>query len=152
MPPFSYIWSWGDGTSDSTNNPSHIYQEAGQYQICVSIIDSENCTSSYCDTVYFQANPTSQMISVNVVNWRSSSIESIGLEESKINLFPNPASNVLTIKTKLKQIYLCDLTGKIILILEVNNGERVVDISSIENGIYFISNGKNKGSKLVVHH
>jgi hypothetical protein len=152
MPPFSYVWSWGDGTSDTTNNPSHIYQPAGQYQICVTITDSENCTSSYCDTSYFQLNPTSQMISVNVVNYRASSIESIGLEESKINLFPNPASNFLTIKTKLKQIYLSDLTGKIILILEVNNGQRILDISTIENGIYFINDGKNKGLKFIVQH
>jgi hypothetical protein len=92
------------------------------------------------------------MISVNVVNYRASSIESIGLEESKINLFPNPASNFLTIKTKLKQIYLSDLTGKIILILEVNNGQRILDISTIENGIYFINDGKNKGLKFIVQH
>jgi hypothetical protein len=47
---------------------------------------------------------------------------------------------------------LSDLTGKIILILEVNNGQRILDISTIENGIYFINDGKNKGLKFIVQH
>ena len=152
MPPFSYVWTWGDETSDSTINPSHTYQQAGQYEICVTITDSENCTSSHCDTTYFQLNPTSQVITINVVPNKPSSIEVIRLQEMKIQIFPNPASNLITVKTKLPQINISDITGKTIRTFEVNNGEKILDISSIENGIYFINDGKNRGLKLIVQH
>ncbi len=49
--PLIYLWSWGDGTYDSTPYPSHTYSAAGNFIVCLSITDSIGCTSSYCDSV-----------------------------------------------------------------------------------------------------
>ena len=40
IPPLTYLWSWGDGTYDSTAFPSHTYSSAGYYIICLTITDS----------------------------------------------------------------------------------------------------------------
>lgn len=45
----SMKWTFGDGTSSDW--PYHLYEEAGLYEICLTVTD-ENCTSTYCDKVY----------------------------------------------------------------------------------------------------
>src|SRR4029079_71137 len=34
--PLNYVWSWGDGSYDSTAYPSHTYSVAGYYTLCLS--------------------------------------------------------------------------------------------------------------------
>lgn len=41
---FDYIWNFGDGSPlDTTTNPSHIYVNAGNYQVVLYAIDSSSC-------------------------------------------------------------------------------------------------------------
>ena len=42
----SYYWDFGDGTTDSIFNPTHIYTEQGQYQVILVACYTSNC----CDT------------------------------------------------------------------------------------------------------
>ncbi|TND09025.1 MAG: adhesin AidA-related protein [Bacteroidetes bacterium] len=47
-----YIWTFGDNTTSMTINPSHSYNSAGVYQVCLTMYDSiSNCQDTYCDTV-----------------------------------------------------------------------------------------------------
>lgn len=47
-----FAWSFGDGTSSTLQNPSHTYNGAGNYLVCLTIIDSiAGCSDSYCDTI-----------------------------------------------------------------------------------------------------
>lgn len=40
-PPLSYRWTFGDGTPDSTDqNPTHVYEKAGQYTADLEVKDS----------------------------------------------------------------------------------------------------------------
>lgn len=43
-------WSFGDGQSSTTINPSHTYANSGTYIVCLTIYGT-NCQDSYCDTV-----------------------------------------------------------------------------------------------------
>ena len=79
--------------------------------------------------------------------------QGIGLNEIRNNkapdviLFPNPATNILTIQLPFllnpfdfnKDISLYDASGKIVLKQKVNNQKFNIDISEFENGIYFIT-------------
>lgn len=47
-----YIWSFGDGSSDTTTNPVHVYNGSGPYSCCLTMI-AGNCNSYFCDTIYF---------------------------------------------------------------------------------------------------
>ena len=48
----SWSWDFGDGsTTSSLQNPSHTYSANGTYVVCLSITTTDNCTSTYCDTV-----------------------------------------------------------------------------------------------------
>ena len=48
----NYLWTFGDGTSSSANNPTHTYNTAGPVNACLTIWDvNGNCQSAVCDSV-----------------------------------------------------------------------------------------------------
>ena len=50
----SWAWSFGDGTTSTLQNPSHIFYSPGFYTICLTVTDSNgfNCSYNYCETNY----------------------------------------------------------------------------------------------------
>ncbi len=44
----SYAWDFGDGNTSTLANPSHTYLTAGQYNVCLTITTSNNCTDNTC--------------------------------------------------------------------------------------------------------
>jgi PKD repeat protein len=50
-------WNFGDGTGSKEQNPQHIYDQNGIFNVCLEIVTSDSCTSSYCDTVYVGVVP-----------------------------------------------------------------------------------------------
>ena len=56
--PVSWLWSFGDGTSSTLQNPTHTYNAVGSFVICLTITTASNCTSTHCDSVYIQTVPT----------------------------------------------------------------------------------------------
>ncbi len=47
-----FNWSFGDGSTSNLQNPSHTYNGAGNYMVCLTIIDSlAGCTDTYCDSL-----------------------------------------------------------------------------------------------------
>ncbi len=49
-------WFYGDGGSDSTWNPTHIFANAGKYYVCLRVADS-NCYKYQCDSITIAAPP-----------------------------------------------------------------------------------------------
>jgi PKD repeat protein len=46
-PPHSYVWKFGDGTPDSTEeNPKHVYQKPGKYRADLEVKDSAGDSDS----------------------------------------------------------------------------------------------------------
>jgi gliding motility-associated-like protein len=45
------LWTFGDGASDTQNNPVHIYEDTGRYVVCLDVINSFGCRDSVCQTV-----------------------------------------------------------------------------------------------------
>lgn len=45
------VWNFGDGTSASDLNPTHIYPNAGTFVVCLRVFSSNNCNKTYCDTI-----------------------------------------------------------------------------------------------------
>jgi hypothetical protein len=51
-------YDFGDGTTDTTANPSHTYMVPGWYQVCLQVTDANGCGAAFCDSVL--VNPTAQ--------------------------------------------------------------------------------------------
>ena len=94
VPPITYLWSWGDGTTDTIALPSHTYGTSGFYTICLTITDSTGCSSMYCDSSYLSKN-SDAMVYVNVIAQTGITVCSIN---KSFLIYPNPASDYLTLK------------------------------------------------------
>ena len=65
-----------------------------------------------------------------------------------IQLYPNPAQNELTISgAETSRITVIDITGKTLIDKAVNGNRNTIDISQLNNGIYFLQATDNNGNK-----
>lgn len=77
------------------------------------------------------------------------------IEKVEFNLFPNPAKENITIKfdasNDYEKIEIIDMLGKTIktLITQTTNNQLIIDVSDLNNGIYFLK-GKTQVKKFVV--
>jgi len=46
-----YEWKFGDGTSSDQRDPEHIYEHAGEYEVCLTAKINENCKSTSCQKI-----------------------------------------------------------------------------------------------------
>jgi PKD repeat protein len=54
----SWSWTFGDGSAGTGPNPTHTYLVNGTYVVCLTIATPNNCTSTTCDTIVINCNPT----------------------------------------------------------------------------------------------
>jgi PKD repeat protein len=43
--PVSYLWNFGDGSSDTLKNPIKTYADSGSYQVILRVITENGCFS-----------------------------------------------------------------------------------------------------------
>ena len=48
------MWDLGDGTTTNEFAPTHRYKASGMYTICLTIYTKDGCTSTNCETSYFE--------------------------------------------------------------------------------------------------
>jgi hypothetical protein len=121
----SYHWDFGDGNYSLLTNPVHVYSAEGLYFICLTV-------KALCDTVSHCESVTIQ----------SSSI--IGMtSQDKIQIFPNPAHNVLNVKfnvdnVKIIKLDLLNSLGKVLKTEFVDGDFMQLNLSLFSRGIYFL--------------
>jgi len=133
-------WDFGDGYHSSLDEPSHTYNAAGNYLVCLK---AENACGS--DTLC-------KIIEL--------SIESITDQDAGLfRIYPNPARDMVCIKLNLTgqvTISLLDLSGKELLFQnkDVISDETIeISLGQVESGIYIIrlDSGENQFfEKLVI--
>ncbi len=149
IPPLHYYWSWGDGTHDTIAHPAHTYSTAGHYNICLTITDSTGCTNTYCDSSFLQKD-TDAIISVQVI--QGSTGINTSVLSNKIKIYPNPATNKLTIKleqlTSLQNstVSIYDIRGQLLLQQPIKQLQTEFNISSFAKAVYVIKINNDNNS------
>jgi PKD repeat protein len=146
--PMQYTWSWGDNTPDDyTQYPSHTYATSGLYVICLTIVDANLCTSTYCDSVNVQRMSADWVMVPSTINV----INPAGINEvrpsQEISIYPNPANEVFYVNGKNLEnmdykVY--DVLGNEVLNGMLDNNS--VTVSTLSQGVYIFKIIDTKGN------
>jgi PKD repeat protein len=82
--PTRWFWNFGDGGTDTLQNPNHIFLFPGQYYVCLTAINS-------CG-----AHTTCQWINVTAVN-----VPEASLLDQSFQVYPNPSDGQYTLNLEL---------------------------------------------------
>ncbi len=50
-------WNFGDGTTNTINNPTYLFTTSGTYNVCMQVITSNGCTAFTCSTIVIAPTP-----------------------------------------------------------------------------------------------
>ena len=126
--PVQYNWNFGDGTTSDEAGPIHTFAAQGTYNVCLTVEDIAGEVTT-CEDVE---------VTVTAISDRESSDE--------IFIFPNPASDFLTVKID-GEMRMQDVTiemlnplGKVMKRLEYDAPDFAagvqIDLSDLGSGIY----------------
>ena len=59
-----HSWNFDDGATSSQISPSHTFTAEGNYNVCLTILDINNCSSTFCRTIVI-ANPVANFLANN---------------------------------------------------------------------------------------
>lgn len=127
------VWNWGDSTYTTGMYPSHVYDSAGIYNICVTVYSICGDSTTYCqsDSLY----RSSPMIYINV---QGNSMSVNHSTQRQLKVYPNPANNIITVQAneKLGMILLYNSIGEMTFKMNSDNFKTDIDISTLPKGIY----------------
>jgi PKD repeat protein len=135
-----YYWNFGDGYYSNLANPWHVYEDIGNYEVCLTTWN-ECGTDTLC----------------NILHMSTVSIPENG--EGSFVMYPNPARDKAFIKSSFTgpvEIILSDLSGKVVYKEEKdgNTGELIqIGLDGLKPGIYIVrlNSGKSQAfGKMIV--
>ncbi len=63
--PFTYLWTFGDGTTSTLASPTHIYNTVGQYNVVLVVTDGSGCSMTIANPINFAQPCTSHFTANN---------------------------------------------------------------------------------------
>ena len=118
----SYFWDFGDGTSDTTINPSHTFEKNGVYKIKLK--------ASKCDIISYDS------IEIVVL---ASGLNKVDNNLSTVSIYPNPSENNINIqfnKELAKKLNLYSINGQKILEFDQENISKNLIVDNLKAGMY----------------
>jgi len=124
-----YSWNFGDGYSATSENPSHMFDETGNYEVMLIVIN--NCGK---DTITKIIEVTD--VPENILN-------------NSVTIYPNPTKNLINIKFRgLKsdmqiELLVTDLVGNLqkfkTIVNPTGNTETTLNLSDLQKGMYYLT-------------
>ena len=132
----SWLWNFGDSSSDTIQNPIHTYVNSGNYNVCLY-------ASSVCDT-----DTICQSVNITGVSIQE------GVMENNFVIYPNPNTGEFIIEFDLQ--YITDIDLKILnvigqavyteTLLSVQGSyQKHLDLNEFAKGVYTFELITNKG-------
>ncbi|MBN2174604.1 MAG: PKD domain-containing protein [Bacteroidales bacterium] len=131
--PTSWEWSFEGGTPEISynQNPEVTYMTEGVYSVSLTVTNAAGSNSITKE----------DYITVNHIT---------GIDENiqrQVNIYPNPARNEISFSSpiNIQKVTILNMVGKRVYQDELNDSKGNLDISSLENGIYFLRLETNDG-------
>jgi hypothetical protein len=168
---YTFLWSFGDGTSSTDPFPTHTYANGGPYVLCLTIDDGQGCTSTHCDSVSVDSNgmytgftgggnQRLQGFTISVQNQLGTGVAEPTISEG-LAIWPNPATNELNIALSdavsgKVEVALMDANGRVMLMerhsVVSGRNQLLLNTADLAPGLYLlrISNGTQVLSQRIV--
>ncbi len=118
----NWLWYFGDGTSDTLQNPVHIYDSAGTFTVTLIACDSNCCNTFEGQVVVSEVGEGELGVGKN----------------SEVQIFPNPASESVTIFSNCDdELIITDITGRKIRDYKKFLNNLTLPMDGFDLGIYF---------------
>lgn len=138
----SWDWSFGDGEHSTLRNPSHLYSDYGNYQVCITVTNPLG-TNSSCDSLLVIRKEQANRIDPGTA-------------------YPNPTDGKLKIKFIIDipnvNIFLFNNMGMLIHQYDFTavhaDSPLLIDLSGYPKGVYLIkirTNNTNRTEKIVLN-
>ncbi|WP_306666578.1 PKD domain-containing protein [Chryseobacterium sp. OSA05B] len=117
------LWSFGDGTTSTSVNPTHLYAASGTYTVTLTV-HKNSCSETFTQTL----NTNQLSVSDNVVR--------------NFQFYPNPVTDTGFLKTGkfIKEIEIYSIDGRKIKTLPYSKVNDVkIDFSSYSKGMYILN-------------
>ena len=137
-----WYWDFGDGSTDTLQNPTHNYGLSGTYMVC--LISANSCSSdTICDSVL-------------VITLDTLSLSEMSFKE-QVKMFPNPTFGGISVYSSvvIEQIIITDIMGR--EVLNLNPAEKIInlDLYKLRKGLYIAyikcENDLYQSRKIVLH-
>ncbi|MCF0206400.1 MAG: T9SS type A sorting domain-containing protein, partial [Bacteroidales bacterium] len=107
------------------------------------------------DTYYYAValgqNANGEFGDTTVVEFNTIVTEIPQTNSAEFEVYPNPASDFVSIKCESENIKIFNNLGQIVYSVSANSNETIVDLAAFENGIYYIKVDGKSAQKLVVN-
>lgn len=112
-----------------------------------------NLGNANCDPMTNDPNGLLGVSDGYLFEWDLSTITSLShlkLKNQEIKIYPNPASDIITISTNIHKeaIIITNILGEILIEKSIESTSEIIDLSSLKKGIYFITIN-NKTEKII---
>lgn len=158
---FSFLWSFGDGTSSTDPFPTHTYANGGPYILCLTINDSAGCTSTHCDSVSVDANgmytgmlgvgtDRASGFTLNVRDPLATGVQEVATTLGELALWPNPVQDALNIAlvSELRgslTVDVLDLNGRLVRSerhsVSGGHDRMTLNMTGLDAGLYILRIG-----------
>ncbi len=119
----SYTWNFGDGNTANGQIVNHTYAQPGNYIVTHTVTNN-------CGTKETQKNVIASPQSIEI------------LETAAVNVFPNPATDIINIQNPEYlngALYsLVDLKGRILKQINSTSFEEQLNIQTLQSGVYIL--------------
>ncbi len=139
--PDTWLWDFGNGSTNTLQNPSHTFVASGTYNVCLTASNSAGSDMS-CQNV--------TVVLSSIFN----PLDEIGME-----VFPNPVSDNMVLAINEAgdyQLMISDITGRLVFSRDnLDQGSHPMSLGHLPQGTYIIrltdlENNKGKALKITI--
>ena len=142
--PVGWTWTFGDGNSSTSQNPTHFYATSGSYTVCLEVANDCGAIDTSCQSILVTSLNDPSMAQVDV--------------------FPNPNAGLFHVKARftepgLVRARVFDLTGRNLFEADwgYSNGEvsKQLSLDHLPEGSYILQmevNGQSVNKMFAVSH
>ena len=120
----NYLWNFGDGSTDTSQNPIHVYSTSGTYTVTLT------ATSNDCGTMVFSHQIVVFVVNTNDPNWAET-----------FRLSPNPTTGIVQIQAQNPisgrlEMVLFDANGRQVRDFTMETPDFTLDVTDLPTGFY----------------